>query len=559
MPNNKDNIKLFALGGLGENGKNMYVVEVNNDIFILDAGLKYPSVDLLGVDAVIPDFSYLNDNRKRIKGLFLSHGHEDHIGAVPHLLSEINIPVYGTKLTLALVKDMLNDFNMDISDLKMNTITPHSKLKFNKTLVSFFSTTHSIPESIAICIHTSEGVIVYTSDYTFDQNVDLRYRTSFDLISDISRKGVLCLLSESLGAENPGHTSTENMLRHELTEAFSKADKRVIVSLFSSDIQRIQKVIDTAEICNRKLAIIGRRTQRTVDIAVRMGYLRVPKNMLVNLKYIDERNNNNKPNYTVLVTGNRNEPYDALVRMTRKVDRLVHIEPTDTIILATPPVPGTEKTAARTKDLLHRSNAKVISISKNLLPLSHASVEDIKLMINLLKPKYVIPVTGEYRHQYAQAKIADQIGFDSDKIILLDNGQVVNISEGEIQNYTDFIDVDQILLDGHSLGDVSNVVLRDRVLLSQDGILLVIGNICTKTKQLVAGPEVITRGFIYVKDSEEIIKGVSTKFKDIVDSTDKTKFLDINKMRNDIRDKVSKYLYKETKRKPIVIVIIIEV
>ncbi len=549
-------IKILALGGLGENGKNMYVIDVNEKIFILDAGLKYPEEELLGVDAVIPDFKYLIENKERIVGLFLTHAHEEHIGAVPNLLKSINVPVYATRFTMALVEDALRDEMENIDDFQLKIIKNTNVLTFSDVQISFFSTTHSIPDSIGICLNTNDGAIVYTSNYTFEQNVDKRYQTSYDQISDISRKGVLALLSESLSAHNPGHTTGEGRFVYELSEVFSLAPGRIIVSVFSSDLQRIQKIINVANEHNRKIAIIGRKMQRIVDIAVKMGYLKFPtQGMLMNLKFIDETNDNNLPNMVVLATGERQEPFDALIRMSRKLDRLIHIEATDTIIVASPPIPGTEIKAARTIDIVYRTGAKVISINKQFLPSSNASAEDIKLMINLLKPKFIIPVIGEYRHQYAQAQIAENMGYDLENIILLDNGMVVEFAQGDLVNISEEIDVDQILVDGLSVGEISNVVLKDRITLSQDGILLAIATVDVKTKKVIAGPEIVSRGFIYVKENEEIIKHVENV---VIESINDAKTHDMNKIKLEMREKIGKYLYKETRRKPIIMLIINE-
>lgn len=557
---NNSKIKIFALGGLGENGKNMYIVEVNNKIFILDAGLKYPGDDLLGVDAVIPDFKYLIENKKRIIGLFLSHGHEEHIGAVPILLKKINIPIYGTRLTMALVEDSIRENGDRVNKYQLYKIRSNNVLTFDDVKVSFFNTTHSIPDSVAICIHTTDGVIVYTSDYTFDQNLDKKYNTNYQLIADVSRKGVLALLSESLAADKSGHTSGENRLQHEISDVISTTPGRVIVSVFSSDLQRIQKIINIANEYNRKIAIIGRKMQRTVDIAVKLGYLKFPtQGMLVNLKFIDEHNDNNLPNFVVLATGERHEPFDALIRMTKKLDRLIHIEPTDTILIATPPVPGTEIKAARTIDILYRCGAKVIRINKNYLPSSHASGEDIKLMIDFFKPKYIIPVIGEYRHQYAQAKIAEQMGYDSENIILLDNGVIVEFDQGDLSNISKDIEVDQILVDGLSVGEISNVVLKDRILLSQDGILLAIVTLDVKSKKIIAGPEIVSRGFIYVKENEEIIKTCESIITKVIEeNTSNPRNVDWSMIKNEIREKIGRYLYKETKRRPIIMLVVNE-
>lgn len=554
-------IKIFALGGLGENGKNMYIIEVNEKIFIIDAGLKYPGNDLLGVDAVIPDIKYLIEYKNRIVGLFLTHAHENHIGAVPNLLKKINVPVYGTKLTMALVEDALREDGEDIEKYQLKKIKNTNVLTFNDVQISFFSTTYSIPDSVGICINTVDGAIVYTSNYTFEQNVDKRYQTSYDQISDISRKGVLALLSESLSANKVGHTSGENRLAYELSNLFSQTNGRIIVSVFSSDLQRIQKIIDAANEHNRKIAIIGRKMQRIVDISVKMGYIKFPTpGMLVNLKFIDENNDNNLPNLVVLATGERQEPFDALIRMSKKLDRLINIEKTDTVFIATPPIPGTEIKSARTIDILYRTGASVIRINKAYLPSPHASSEDIKLMINLLKPKYIIPVIGEYRHQCAQAKIAEQMGYNSENIVLLNNGMVVEFDQGDLVNNANVIDVDQILVDGLSVGEMNNVVLKDRVLLSQDGILLAIITLNAKTKKITAGPEIVSRGFIYVKENEEIINKVQQIMIDSInEGISNPRNIEWSKLKNDIRDKISKYLYKETKRKPIVMLVVNEI
>ncbi len=554
-------IKIFALGGLGENGKNMYVIEVNGKIFIIDAGLKYPGDDLLGVDAVIPDIKYLVENKNRIVCLFLTHAHENHIGAIPNLLKKINLPVYGTRLTIALVEDALREDGEDIEKYQLKIIKSSNVLTFNDVQISFYSTTSSIPDSIGICINTVDGAIVYTSSYTFEQSVDKRYQTSYDQITDISRKGVLALLSESLSANKAGHTSGENRLAFELSNLFSQTSGRIIVSVFSSDLQRIQKIIDVANEHNRKIAIIGRKMQRIVDISVKMGYIKFPTpGMLVNLKFIDETNDNNLPNLVVLATGERQEPFDALIRMAKKFDRLINIEKTDTIFLATPPIPGTEIKSARTIDILYRTGASVNTINKTYLPSPHASSEDIKLMINLLKPKYIIPVIGEYRHQYAQAKIAEQMGYNTENIILLNNGKVVEFSQGDLVNNSNVIDVDQILVDGLSVGEMNNVVLKDRVLLSKDGILLAMITLDAKTKKVSAGPEIVSRGFIYVKENEEIINKVQQIMIDSIDAgIANPRNIDWSKLKNDIREKISKYLYKETKRKPIVMLVVNEI
>ena len=551
-------IKVFALGGLDENGKNLYVVEVNDKIFVLDAGLKYPTEDLLGVDAVIPDFTYLKENVSRVQGIFLSHGHEDHIGALPQLLSLINVPIYGTRLTMALVEDSLSENGLDFKNYKLYKIRENNELFFGDIKVTFFKTTHSIPDSVAICIHTTDGVIVYTSDFTFDQSAKGRYQTNYARISEISKEGVLCLLSESINAEKSGHTSTGSSLTYELEEAFSRAEGRIICSLYSSDLHRIQLVIDLAIQNGRKIAIIGRKMQRIVDISVKLGYLRIPKSALMNLLYIDEKNDNNLSNLVVLATGNRYEPFNALIRMAKHQDRLIHIEKSDTVIVATAPIPGNEIKAARTLDLLYRTGASVVAINKNLLPSSHASSEDLKLMMNLLKPQYIMPVIGEYRNLVAHAKIAEKMGYNTENVILLDNGDVVEFQQGELVNHTEHIQIDQVLVDGLGVGDIGSVVLRDRQLMANDGIIVVIANLNKNTKEIVAGPQIVSKGFVYEKGNEELYAALDELVRNIIGQFVTEEYVNWQGLRQELRDKIGKLLFNKTKRKPIIIPIVEE-
>ncbi len=550
-------IQIGALGGLGEKGKNMYVVNVDDNIFILDAGIKYPSVELLGVDTIIPNFKYLLDNKEKIQGLFITHCHVEHIGAIPHLLKELNIPIYGTGFTLALVSDLLieNDFNLE--DVKLNTVTSTTRLNFGKTSVSFFNTTHNIPEAVAIIIETPDGNIVYTGNYTFDQNVDKKYQTSFSRLNEVASQGVLCLMTESYGAdqyENPNH---HYELMHVLNGVFSNANKRIIVSIFSSDLLRIQKVIDLANTYNKKIAIIGRKTQRIVDVAVKLGYLEIPKDILVNLRYIDDKNANNGSDLVVLVTGDRHEPFFMLQRMCKKIDRLIHVEEEDNVCILTLPIIGTEKMSARTLDVLYRTGAKVTVLDKKKLPISHASTENIKMMINILKPNYVFPVIGEYRHQYLVRKVALEMGYDDDKILMGDLGDAYTFIDKVKEDNIGDLKASEILIDGSVVGDINNVVLRDRELLAEDGVVLVVANISPKTKKVLSGPEIITKGFVHTKDINHIEEGVTKVFDTVVNKHLGGKYINWVEIKNDLRGDINKYLFKETKRNPIIIPVII--
>ena len=551
-------IKIYALGGLGENGKNMYVCDIENRLFILDAGLKYPSVELYGVDSIIPDFSYLEKQKSRIAGLFLSHGHEDHIGAVPRLLKQINIPIYGSKFTLAILKDSLEDQGHDLNDYTFYEVDSSKTMSFNNIKVDFYRVTHSIPESLGIAITTSEGVIVYAPDYNFDQNVDSIYKTEFSKLTSIAGKQVLALLTESLGAERDGYTHSSSKLDHSLIKAFENAESRIIVSAFSTDLLRIQKIIDIALDHNRKIAIIGRKTQRTIDIAVNMGYLKIPESSLVNLKFIDDKNKNELKDSIVLVAGDRHEPFYMLQRMVKKLDRLIHINEDDTIILMTPPVPGTEKIAARTLDILYRNDTNVVKINKNDLPPAHASSEDVKLLVNILNPKYIVPVIGEYRHQYALRELAVQLGYDNEDVVMLDNGQVLEIVDGEKRSTTGGIEAGETFIDGILENDVSSVVLRERESLSQDGVLLIIGNIDARKRVIVSEPEIVSRGFVYMKENEELIEEVRNIFVEVSKRLFTGKYIDWRVYKEQVRDEVGKYLYKTIKRRPIIIPVLVD-
>ena len=550
-------VKIFALGGLGENGKNMYCIDVDNNLFILDAGLKYPSLELFGVDSIIPDLTFLEENKERIVGLFLSHGHEDHIGAVPKLLKTINIPVYGSYFTLAILKDSLEDQNLNVEDYKLNTVSSKKTLNFNGISVDFYNVTHSIPESLGIAITTKDGVIVYAPDYNFDQNVHKSYKTDFEKLSRIAGKKVLALLTESLGSENQGSRGTTS-LDYALNQAFYQAESRIIVSAFSTDLVRIQKIIDIAIKYERKIAIIGRKTQRTVDIAVNLGYLKIPEESLVNLRFIDDKNKNELEDAVVLVTGDRHEPFYMLQRMVKKLDRLIHTNSKDTIILMTPPIPGTEKIAARTLDMLYRSDLHVNTISKKILPSAHAGSEDIKLLINILNPKFIVPVIGEYRHQYAVKHLCIDLGYDEKNIISLDNGQVAELNNRKLLGTSGKVISGDILVDGILDSDVSDVVLRDRELLAQDGVLLIIANVDARRKRVLTTPEVVSRGFVYMKENEDLIQGVTDKFLQISEKEFNNKYINWRTYKNNVKDSISKYLYKETKRRPIIIPVIVD-
>ncbi len=550
-------VKFFALGGLGENGKNMYAVDVNNELFILDAGLKYPTNELYGVDEIIPDYKMLVAAKRRIVGIFISHAHEDHIGALPYILKDLNVPIYGTPLAIELIKDSLVEAEFDLDDYLFITVNTNTTLPFNNAKVTFFQTTHSIPESVGIAVETEIGSIVYTSEYTFNQIKDPKYKTDFRQINEIANRGVLALLVESTGAYHTGFRNAE-LLRHQIDNIFANAKGRIVVSLFSSDLQKIQWVINISLAHQKKIAVIGRKAQRIVDIALKSGYLDVPEDALINLRYIDDKNKNNQEDLVAIVTGKRHEPFYMLQRMARKIDRLIHIENDDTVVLLTPPIPGTETMAARTLDILYRGEAKIKIIDKNLLSTSHASQEEVKMMINLLRPKYIIPVIGEYQHQIRVRNLSMDIGYAEDNILILDNGDVATFQEKI--NYVSKKDIrtGDILIDGTPLDDNNDVILRDRELLAEDGVVMVIANVNPKTRQIINDDiEIVTKGFSYYHESENILDKLKEIFLEVSNKELIAKYVDWNNYKRNFRNEASKYIYQKTRRNPIIIPVII--
>jgi len=560
MQNTQDKVKIFALGGLDEVGNNLYVVDVNERIFVLDAGMKHPGEEMLGVDAVIPDFTYLVDNRERIKGIFLTQGHDEHMGAISQLLSVINSPVYGTRLTIALVEDALIEAKMDVSQYKLNIIRDENTLYFDGVKVSFFKTTHSIPGSVAVCVHTSAGAIVYTSDFVFNHSVSGRYQTNYNKISDIARNGVLCMLAESVNSDSAGHASTGDSLEYTFEEAFSRTDGRIIFSLLSTDLHRIQMVVNLAIKYNRKVAITGRRMQRLIDLAVKLGYLKIPKPVLMSLGFMNANRDNNFSDLVVITTGTRFEPFINLTRMIKGHDRFIKILKTDTVVLAITPQLGIETRAARTMDMLYRTAADVIAVNKNLLPPSHASSEDLKLMMNLIKPRYVIPVNGEYRHLMSHAKVARSMGYDDENIVILDNGEVALFEQGQLVINSETIKLEEVLVDGHGVGDVGTVVLKDRQMLSNDGVVAIVINLNRKTKKILKEPEIVSRGFVFDAKDANLFDEAKKIARAVLEEKTQSgsRYFNWQDLRFDMRDRVGKFIYKTTRHRPIVIPIIEE-
>nr|WP_263327960.1 ribonuclease J [Neobacillus sp. Marseille-Q6967] len=554
--NHRENhsIKIIVLGGIGEIGKNMYLVEVDRDIFVIDAGLMFPEEEMLGIDIVIPDLTYLTDNKERVKAIFLTHGHEDHIGALSYVLRQLDVPVYGTKLTLALANAKLReqDFRGDSNFIEVES---DSIINMDSVQVSFFRTNHSIPDSVGVCVHTSEGAIVYTGDFKFDQAATKLYKPEIGKMASIGEKGVLCLLSDSTEAERPGYTTSEAIVERELSHAFYNAPGRIIAACFASDINRIQHIFDAARDYKRKVAVVGKSLERIYHIALDLGYLEVADDLIIPISEI--------PNYedreiVVLMTGSQGEPIEALQKAAKQSAKFINIQPDDTVLIAASPLRGSELLISKTVDMLFRAGANVISGKRTIHVSSHGSQEELKLMINLMNPKFFIPVHGEYRMLKAHRKLALQCGLPDDQILIPDRGDVVEYKDGIFQ-ISGKVPSGNVLIDGIGVGDVGNIVLRDRKLLSQDGILIVVVTLTRQDKKIAAGPEIISRGFVYVRESEKLMEDSTKLVRDIVERNTSKEVFEWSSLKQDIRDDLNKFLFEKTKRRPMILPIIMEI
>ncbi|MCR5114009.1 MAG: ribonuclease J [Acholeplasmatales bacterium] len=550
-------INFIALGGVQEDGKNLYCIEVDEKIFVLDCGSKYPTSELYGIDVIVNDISYLVNNMNRVQGIFLSHAHNDHIGGVSYLLREKKLKVYGSKFTLAVLRSRLEDDEVEYDEDELEPVTAKTALHFGDVTVRFFEVSHNLPESFGIAIHTNDGYIIYTANYNFDQNSKIDYSHMFRSLAVFAKEGVLALLTESLGANNEESRGTILEFKLRMTNLLSSTKGRIIFSLFSGDVLRIQQICDIAISQGKKIAILGIKTQKIVRAAIQLGYLNIPQDKFVSLRYIDDNNKNTDENLVVIVTGERHEPYFMLQRMARGTDRLVKLNAEDTVVILTNPHIGTEKMAAKTLDLIYHVTSKIKAVSASLMPRPDANREEIKEMINILKPKYIIPVIGEYRHQYALSIVANCVGYDDDRILIADNGDVLAFDHGKYIGITGDVPCGEVMIDGKAFKDISDVVMRDRELLAKDGLILITANINPRTKQVVLGPEIITKGFVFSKENEDIDKNMKDIFMNVSKQFLDTKFINWSDYKLNIKNELSHYIYKEIKRSPIIIPVLI--
>ena len=547
-------VQIIPLGGLGEIGKNMTVIRCGDEMILIDAGLMFPENDMLGVDLVIPDISYLIENERCLKAIILTHGHEDHIGALPYILKQLSVPVYGTRLTLGILEGRLKEYGVDSGNLKV--VSQGEIISLGCFSVGFIRVNHSIPDSVALSIRTPIGMIVHTGDFKFDYTPIDGKMSDFRKLADLGNKGVLVMLADSTNSENDGHTPSEKAVGVAFNREFQKAPGRIIVATFSSNVHRIQQVIDTAVRYRRRVAVLGRSMVNVVNISMELGYIHAPEGVIIDIEDIM----NYPANKIVIVTtGSQGEPMSALTRMALSDHRQVDIMQGDTVIISATPIPGNEKLVAKTVDNLLRLGANVIYQRKDGIHVSgHASREELKLMHNLIRPKFFIPVHGEIHHLFAHAKLAEELGMARDHILLGENGYIFEFTK-ERAKIVGRINWGVVMVDGLGVGDVGNIVLRDRRQLSQDGILIVVITINRYTGKIVAGPDIVSRGFVYVRESEELMDGAKLKVLQSLKYCADEQISDWTTIKLNVKDSLSQYLFDQTRRRPMILPIIMEV
>ncbi len=547
-------IKIFGLGGLNENGKNMYVVDVDNNIFIFDAGLKYPSSNMLGIDYIIPKLDYLIENKDNIKGIFLSHGHEGNMGAMADILEALpDIPVYATKYTMNLLNEDLTKYKIKATNLK--EIRPHSKIDIDNFSIFPICVTHSLPETVLYVLYTEDGAIVYATDFVFDSTMLGAYKTDIGKLAYVGKQGVLCLMAESMYAYRDGHTSPKNRIHKVVWDTLNKTKNRIIMSVFPCHVYRMQEMFEQIRKTRRKVVLMGKELQETVDKCLELGYLEFDKDKIGDLSNINDKD------VIIFVSDDKDNPYGSLEKILNGYDKYITFKDNDTILITEPTYSGNEKKHAKILDDLSRKNVEVISLSPKDHLLHHASKEDLMLMMNLMNPKYYMPIKGEYRFMYMNATLAEYVGIPKENIILKLNGDVAYFEDGKlIDNEKIHVKTDEILIDGKNADDIGDLVLKDRELLSKNGIVIVSATLDKKTKKILANPQILTRGFIYVKDNLDMVLKMEEISKQVIEENISAgKKVDFTKLKNKIREKLGDYFYEETGSIPMIITVVSEI
>lgn len=551
----KATVKIIPLGGLNEIGKNMTVFECSNDIFILDCGLSFPDADMPGVDIVIPDFAYVERNRDKIRGVVITHGHEDHIGGLCYLLKKVNVPVYATRLTIGLIEGKLKEQGL-YGRVKLNIVEPRKTVKMGCMAVEFIKVNHSIPDAVGMAIHTPAGVIIHTGDFKIDYTPIDGKIIDLARFGELGNKGVLALMSESTNAERPGYTHSEKTVGESFDKLFQRAEgKRVIIATFSSNIHRVQQIINSAVKYERKVAVFGRSMINVINIATELGYLDVPSNTLIDIETMDRYNSEE---IVLITTGSQGEPMSALTRMAMNDHNKVVINPMDFIIISAKPIPGNEKYVTKVVNELMKSGAEVIYEDMYEVHVSgHACQEELKLMIALTKPKFFIPVHGEYKHLKKHSELALEMGIPQENILIASIGNVIE-TDGSKMSIVSQVPAGRILVDGLGVGDVGSIVLRDRNHLAQDGIIIVVIGLNRNTNKISAGPDIISRGFVYVRESEELMNDAKRCLTETLKNCSSAELREWNSLKNKMRDDLSDCIYEKTKRSPMILPIIME-
>ena len=550
-----NNIKIIPFGGVRENGKNMYAVEIEDQIFILDTGLKYPENELMGIDVVIPDWEYLREHKDKIVGVFLTHGHADSIGALPYFLMDFNVPVFGSEMTIALAKLAVKNHKEVKKFNDFHVVDASTAIDFNDVTVSFFQTTHTIPETLGVVLETEVGNIVYTGDFKFDQTAKKGYQTDLARLAEIGSQGVLALLSDSAGAGITGASAREQDIGDYIKETFKYQNGRIIVASVASNIMRAQQIINAAVAVGRKIVLSGKDIEQIIDTAMSLGKLHLPDDLFISRKEAEKL----EPNQVVILeTGKMGEPIKSLQQIANGDNPNLQLTDTDLVFVTTTPSYAQETEVQKTKDMIYRTGAEVKFISDDLNPSGHANQNDEQLMLNFMKPKFFIPIQGEYRLLDRHAELAEEVGVPKENIFLVNKGDVLTYKNGKF-HVGEHIDVSNTMIDGTGVGDIGNIVLRDRRVLSEDGIFVVVATIDRKKKKIVARPQITSRGFVFVKTNRQLMQQSADLVEKIVQENLDQKEFDWSHLKQDVRDKLNRFLFEQTKRHPVILPVIMEI